>query len=41
MVAGFDAWKKKFHRHVLAGEKGITIIGYALKYHYTEEAAPG
>lgn len=31
MVAGFDAWKKKFHRHVLAGEKGITIIGYALK----------
>ena len=31
MVAGFDAWKKKFHRHVLAGEKGITIIGYSLK----------
>ena len=25
-VAGFNAWKKKFQRHVKKGEKGITIL---------------
>lgn len=28
-VAGYAAWQKKFNRHVLRGEKGIQIIGYA------------
>ena len=26
MVAGYQAWKKKFNRHVKRGEKGIQII---------------
>ena len=26
VVAGFNAWKKKFQRHVKKGEKGITIL---------------
>lgn len=26
LVAGFDAWKKKFGRHVMKGEHGISII---------------
>ena len=25
-VAGFNAWKNKFQRHVKKGEKGITIL---------------
>ena len=28
-IAGYDAWKKKFHRHVKEGEKGIKIIAPA------------
>lgn len=26
LVAGYTTWRDKFHRHVLKGEKGITII---------------
>ena len=26
LVAGFNAWKNKFQRHVKKGEKGITIL---------------
>lgn len=28
-VAGYNAWKTKFHRYVRGGEKGIQILGYA------------
>lgn len=30
-VAGYAAWQKNFNRHVLRGETGIQIIGYAPK----------
>lgn len=29
LVAGYQAWQKKFNRHVLRGEKGIQIISPA------------
>lgn len=29
LVAGYSDWQRKFHRHVKAGEKGITIIAPA------------
>lgn len=36
-VAGFNAWNKKFGRHVKKGEKGIPIIGYSPKTIHKEE----
>ena len=29
LVAGYQAWEKKFNRHVMKGEKGIQIIAPA------------
>lgn len=36
-VAGYQAWKKEFGRHVKKGEKGIPIIAWAPTSRYTEE----
>jgi len=36
-VAGYAAWKEKFERQVLKGEKGIQIIGFSSKKITTEK----
>lgn len=36
-VAGYQAWKKEFGRHVKKGERGIPIIAWAPTSRYTEE----
>lgn len=42
VVAGFNAWKKKFQRHVKKGEKGITILAPTpYKKKIEEKAGPG
>lgn len=38
-VAGYQAWKREFGRHVKKGEKGIPIIAWAPTSRYTEETA--
>lgn len=37
LVAGFHAWKQKFHRHVKKGETGICILA-PMAYKYKKES---